>query len=101
MINKIKKEIIKSIITSSPSGELGVKLDVWKEDNNIVGHIEIWDIDSGGQKDYATSSLQFNDDLELCEYDGNFPNGLPKYIFPILKKNGFNPDEIQSLEEED
>ena len=101
MINKIKKEIIKSIETTSPSKEKGVKLDVWKENNNIYGHLELWDIPSGGRKYYKTSSLIFNDDYSLYEYDGNFPNGLPTYVFPILKKNGFNGDEIQSIEEED
>ena len=102
----MQRKIIKSIKTTSPSKTIGVTIDVWKEKNklqqyNTYGFMELAHIESGGNEYYKTSNLQFNDDLELCDYDGNFPNGLPKYIFPILKKNGFNPDEIQSLEEEE
>lgn len=103
---KLEREIIKSITAKNPDETISVIIDVWKEKNklqqyNTYGFMELAHIESGGNKYYKTSNLQFNDDLELCDYDGNFPNGLPKYIFPILKKNGFNGDEIQSLEEED
>ncbi len=98
--------MIKSIKTTSPSKKIGVIIDVWKEKNKLqqydtYGFMELAHIESGGNQYYKTSNLRFNNDLELCDYDGNFPNGLPKYIFPILKENGFNPDEIQSIEEED
>ena len=95
------KEIIKTITTTSPSKKISVNIDVWKQSQGIFGHMEVYDIESGGNAYYKTSNLTFSDNFELVDYDGNFPNGLPKYIFPILKKNGYNIDEIQSLEEED
>ena len=106
MKNKTEREIIKSIKTTNPDETISVIIDVWKEKNKLQQYdtyafMELAHIESGGNEYYKTSNLRFDDDLDLCDYDGNFPNGLPKYIFPILKKNGFNPDEIQSLEEEE
>jgi hypothetical protein len=97
------KEIIKSIKTISPKGKFEVNIDVWKEDKlSIVGHLEISDIESGGQKTYVTSNLIFNNDYSLNEYDGQLGySGLPPYVFTILNENGFNSDEVRLLQEED
>ena len=87
----MQRKIIKSIKTTSPSKTIGVTIDVWKEKNklqqyNTYGFMELAHIESGGNEYYKTSNLQFNDDLELCDYDGNFPNGLPNISFRFSRR---------------